>query len=164
MLRIAVRPLHRFVRGSWCWLQDPPIHRVSPEMAETAGRTAWKPASSSFEARPAPMTRSLWLNRIWMMMLVLSFASMAHATERRNTALVTAVQKVRMSVVNIHSEKTASSKDTLFVASRGRKVNGMGTGIVIDERGYIVTNYHVVHEVDSLRATLHECPAHGRIQ
>ena len=30
----------------------------------------------------------------------------------------------------------------------------MGTGVIIDERGYIVTNHHVVNGVDSLRVTL----------
>ncbi|MBW3542408.1 MAG: trypsin-like peptidase domain-containing protein [Planctomycetes bacterium] len=30
----------------------------------------------------------------------------------------------------------------------------MGTGVVVDERGYIVTNHHVVNGVDSLRVTL----------
>ncbi|MBM82865.1 MAG: serine protease [Planctomycetaceae bacterium] len=55
------------------------------------------------------------------------------------------------SIVNIHSEKTARDNGTLF--TKGRKVNGMGTGIVVDERGYIVTNYHVVADVDVLRVT-----------
>jgi serine protease Do len=32
----------------------------------------------------------------------------------------------------------------------------MGTGILIDERGYIVTNHHVVNGVDTLRVTLED--------
>ena len=32
----------------------------------------------------------------------------------------------------------------------------MGTGIIIDERGYIVTNQHVIAGVDSLRVTLYD--------
>lgn len=36
----------------------------------------------------------------------------------------------------------------------GRQVNGMGTGVVIDERGYIVTNYHVVEGVRQIQVTL----------
>jgi serine protease Do len=55
--------------------------------------------------------------------------------------------------VNIHSERTARDRDD---GDGGRKVNGMGTGIVIDERGYIVTNQHVIADVDSLRVTLHD--------
>ncbi len=74
----------------------------------------------------------------------------------RLTPLVRAVQRTRPSVINIHTEKTAyDTGDALFQQSdAGRKVNGMGTGIVIDERGYIVTNHHVVQDVDTLRCTL----------
>ena len=31
----------------------------------------------------------------------------------------------------------------------------MGTGVVIDPRGYVITNYHVVEDVDDIRVTLH---------
>ena len=81
-------------------------------------------------------------------------AASIYAANHRETPLVLAVQRVKGSVVNIHSEKTAQRKDTVFSSSGDRKVNGMGSGIIIDERGYIATNYHVVHEVDLLRVTL----------
>ena len=32
----------------------------------------------------------------------------------------------------------------------------MGTGIVLDPRGYMLTNYHVVDDVHSLRVRLHD--------
>ena len=35
-----------------------------------------------------------------------------------------------------------------------RQVNGMGTGILIDPRGYLITNYHVVEDVSDIRVTL----------
>jgi len=76
------------------------------------------------------------------------------ASDRRATPLVRAVQRAKASVVNIHSVKTTYSNDSLFTASKGRKVNGMGTGIIVDERGYIATNNHVVQGVESLRVTL----------
>ncbi len=66
-------------------------------------------------------------------------------SERRMTPLVNAVQRVEKSVVNIHTEKT-QSKDPVFGSPK--KVNGMGTGVIVDERGYIVTNEHVIHNVD----------------
>jgi len=86
-------------------------------------------------------------------LLFVAAASVGSASELRMTPLVRAVQRARPSVVNIHSVKTTLG-DELFGSGKRRKVNGMGTGIVIDERGYIATNYHVIKSVDSLRVTL----------
>jgi serine protease Do len=72
----------------------------------------------------------------------------------RETPIVTAVKRAQASVVNIHSVKTAYDEGSVFGSRQGRKVNGMGTGIVIDPRGYIVTNNHVVAGVESLKCTL----------
>jgi serine protease Do len=72
----------------------------------------------------------------------------------RQTPSVLAVHRVMPATVSIHSEKRARPGEPLTAA--GKKVNGMGTGIVIDERGYIVTNYHVVQDVDTLQVTLHD--------
>lgn len=77
----------------------------------------------------------------------------ATASDSRRTLLVKAVERVSNSVVNIHSEKTARDQPG-YGQVAARKVNGMGTGIIIDERGYIVTNQHVVLDTDSLRVTL----------
>jgi len=79
----------------------------------------------------------------------------AEESGRRQTPLVRAVQQSRHAVVNIHTEKTAAEeKDARFFNPRSRKVTGMGTGIVLDERGYIVTNYHVIQDVDLVTVTL----------
>ncbi len=78
----------------------------------------------------------------------------AEATESRRTLLVKAVERVSDSVVNIHSEKSSRDQTPGYGQVAARKVNGMGTGIIIDERGYIVTNQHVVMDTDSLRVTL----------
>jgi serine protease Do len=79
---------------------------------------------------------------------------LAATTSDRATPTVRAIQRIVPATVNIHSEKRARTGDALNPA--GKKVNGMGTGIVVDERGYIVTNYHVVQDVDSLQVTLHD--------
>ena len=70
--------------------------------------------------------------------------------------MVRAVKRAKPGVANIHSKKTAFAGDSLFSTRKGREVNGMGTGIVIDPRGYILTNHHVVNGVDSLRVTLED--------
>src|SRR5688572_25193892 len=72
----------------------------------------------------------------------------------RMTPIVKAVERATRSCVNIHSEKKAKTADVLFSAGKDKKISGMGTGIIVDERGYIVTNYHVVRDVESLRVTL----------
>ena len=78
----------------------------------------------------------------------------------RETAAVKAIRRAQSAVANIHSEKTADDSGSLFSVDRGRKINGMGTGIIIDERGYIVTNHHVVDGVDSLRVTTNDGSAY----
>lgn len=81
------------------------------------------------------------------------WAGHTQASSVRETPTVKAVQRVEASVVNIHSEKRAEEGGSLFSVDRSQKVNGMGTGIIFDERGYIVTNHHVVDGVDTLRVT-----------
>jgi serine protease Do len=74
----------------------------------------------------------------------------------RQTPIVDVVKRVRAAVVNIHSERTValSPEELLSTAPTQSRVNGMGTGIIIDPRGYIITNQHVVDEVSTLRVRL----------
>jgi serine protease Do len=79
----------------------------------------------------------------------------AAASELRVSPIVKAVQAARESVVNIRGEKTlAAAPGQTPGADAGRRVNGMGTGVVIDPRGYIMTNYHVVEGVHDIQVTL----------
>jgi len=74
--------------------------------------------------------------------------AIVQASELRETPIVRAVRGARPSVVNIRGEKTVSSLgEQASGVTPGRKVNGMGTGVVIDARGYILTNFHVVDGV-----------------
>jgi serine protease Do len=75
----------------------------------------------------------------------------AHASELRRTEMVRAVEKARPSVVNIRGQKTVRDE-----GAAAREVNGMGTGVVIDPRGYIITNNHVVEGVRRIEVTLHD--------
>ena len=57
--------------------------------------------------------------------------------------------------MNIHGEKSVPVDETKSGQPENlRRVNGMGTGVVIDERGYIVTNHHVVDGVPKIQVTL----------
>lgn len=76
-------------------------------------------------------------------------------SELRITPVVRAVQQARPSVVNIHGRKTVrAATPALNSREEFKQVNGMGTGVVIDPRGYVVTNYHVVEGVGRIQVTL----------
>lgn len=64
-------------------------------------------------------------------------------------SIVNAVEKVSKSVVNIASVRMM--QDQLF---RVFPVQGVGSGIIIDNRGHILTNNHVIDGSDRLRVTL----------
>ena len=88
----------------------------------------------------------------------LGLATQSMASDLRETPIVKAVQRVRGSVVNIRGEKTiatpaAPAGQSTASNSTGQRVNGMGTGVVIDQRGYIITNYHVVDGVRDIFVT-----------
>ena len=82
---------------------------------------------------------------------LLAFSSFACAEDLRRTAIVRAIETSRDSVVNIHGEKFVSDSGD---DTEDRRVNGMGTGVVIDARGYAVTNFHVVDGVREIEVTL----------
>ncbi len=69
----------------------------------------------------------------------------------RFTPIVRAVQDCSPAVVNIQGQKSVADP---AVAAGQRQVNGMGTGVVIDSRGYILTNHHVVDGVRQINVTL----------
>jgi serine protease Do len=84
----------------------------------------------------------------------LGLAAQTMASDLRETPIVKAVQHARGSVVNIRGEKTVAAPAGQSTASGvSQRVNGMGTGVVIDQRGYIITNYHVVDGVRDIFVT-----------
>ena len=64
-------------------------------------------------------------------------------------SIVNAVEKVSKSVVNIASVRMM--QDQLF---RIFPVQGVGSGVIIDNRGHILTNNHVIEGTDRIRVTL----------
>lgn len=87
------------------------------------------------------------------------------ASETRRTAIVEAVDKVHESVVSISSEKKAESHSRWPFSQEENqrpRVSGMGSGVLIDRRGYILTNHHVVDKVQGIMVQLFDgttCPA-----
>lgn len=106
--------------------------------------------------------------RRWIAILGLSLASLipcigaraalpVAAGNARRTPLVEIIEKVKDSVVNIHSERTVPAhqpEEPFALPVTPNRVNGMGTGIIIDPRGYIITNHHVIDDVQVIRARL----------
>jgi len=100
---------------------------------------------------PASLARVISFNAILFSCLSISIGG---ETSVRETALVRAVRECRGAIVNIHTEKPAEgSRENRFFSRKDRKVTGMGTGIVVDERGFIVTNCHVIHQVEKIIVT-----------
>ena len=75
----------------------------------------------------------------------------------RATPEVKAIRRASPSVVNISSEKKAASNSRWpFSAEEAKRptVSGMGTGVIVDGRGYILTNHHVVDKVQGIEVHL----------
>ncbi|TWU41422.1 Periplasmic serine endoprotease DegP precursor [Novipirellula aureliae] len=79
-------------------------------------------------------------------------------SDHRLTPTVMAIRRASPAVVNIHGQKTIRATAAGMAGANGpdsfRQVNGMGTGVIIDPRGYVITNYHVVEDVDDILVTL----------
>jgi len=74
------------------------------------------------------------------------------SADLRRTPIVRAIESQRDAVVNIHGQKLVGSSTE--ADGELRRVNGMGTGVIVDPRGYVVTNYHVVEGVRRIEVTL----------
>ena len=115
---------------------------------------------------PLPMSRRLFLGLVGVTLANLGLTSSpptSVAGEARKTPVVKAVARVQASVVNISSEKKAGSSSRWpFSAEESQRprVNGMGTGVIIDGRGYILTNQHVVDKVNTIEAHLADGSSH----
>ena len=71
----------------------------------------------------------------------------------RTTPVVRAVAKAAPAVVNISGRKPANQPQQLL-AGNDPEVNGMGTGLIIDKRGYVLTNHHVIAGIDRIQVRL----------
>lgn len=86
--------------------------------------------------------------------LPLACSTASAVSPERLTPVVRAVRDARPAVVNIQGQKSIADDDSTH-SNATRQVNGMGTGVIIDPRGYILTNHHVVDGVRRINVTLH---------
>ncbi|MGI5832610.1 MAG: S1C family serine protease [Thermoguttaceae bacterium] len=90
----------------------------------------------------------------------------------KKNAFALAYDAAAPSVVSIRGEKRFdvsevkkdSYKRQLAEKSKHESVMGMGSGIIMDERGYIVTNYHVVKGLENIRVTTFDGTVYRNIE
>src|SRR5262245_38463663 len=70
----------------------------------------------------------------------------ARAQYSRETPIVKAVRKTQAGIVSIKAEKKGNW---------GRK-ESVGAGVIVDERGYVVTNRHVIAAADNVTVRLYD--------
>jgi len=93
-------------------------------------------------------------------------------TESRQNAIVRAAQKVGPAVVSISVVQTRTVREEPFFSPSGdeffdefwgrffppreykEKINSLGSGVIINPEGYILTNEHVVRGAEELKVTL----------
>ncbi len=85
--------------------------------------------------------------------IVQSTARTAASRSARQTPIVNAIRRASPSVVNLHGQKTVRGDSG---GGAFKQVNGMGTGVVVDPRGYVITNYHVIEDVRDIQVTLYD--------
>ncbi|MFT7619780.1 MAG: serine protease Do, partial [Planctomycetota bacterium] len=87
------------------------------------------------------------------------------AKNRRRSPVVLAVEKIGPSVVSINTQKLVNRRSLFgdvfdFGDADTRSRNGryqnysLGSGVIIDEKGYVVTNDHVVQRADIITVSL----------
>jgi serine protease Do len=76
------------------------------------------------------------------------------ANEVRSNWATDAYQQNCPSVVFIQGDKVEDRRGGTVDSER--TFNGMGSGIIIDERGYIITNYHVVRDIRKIQVKTHD--------
>ena len=90
----------------------------------------------------------------------------------KKNAFALAYDAAAPSVVSIRGEKrfdlaevkTDPYKRQLVEKSKQESVTGMGSGIIMDERGYVITNYHVVKGLQNIQVTTFDGTVYRNIE
>ena len=111
---------------------------------------------------------SVWLYAL-MFILADPFPVLYGEVSNRRTPVVIAVEKAAPAVVNINTEETAPARANPFrkfgnpffdkffqdlLPRRNSKRRSLGSGVIIDPRGYIITNEHVVAKSTRIKVSL----------
>ncbi|HSJ76717.1 MAG TPA: hypothetical protein VK899_11175, partial [Gemmatimonadales bacterium] len=77
-------------------------------------------------------------------------------TAARRTPVVVVAEKVSPAVVNISAESTVREVDPffgLFFGPTTRSAQSLGSGLIIDPNGIVVTNAHVIEGASRIQVT-----------
>ena len=125
-----------------------------------------EPARSVRRPRPARGGRGACGRWLTVALLLASAAPLpGHAEDPflRRTATVDVVERVGPTVVNITTEQTVQQRQRrfrnpffrdFFEPRLPRRAQSLGSGVVIDAEGHVLTNAHVVGRADVIRVTL----------
>jgi S1-C subfamily serine protease len=107
---------------------------------------------------------------LWLALSVLTAAPTLHATtDIRRDAVVQVVEDVMPSVVNVATESIVESRDIYdelwrrfyVYPSRPEVRSSLGSGVIISDDGYILTNLHVVKRANRIQVKLSDAAGGG---
>ena len=82
-------------------------------------------------------------------------------TASRRTAIVTAVAVASPAVVNISAIRRVETRSTFdewfwgeVTLPRRRALREVGSGVIVDKKGHILTNHHVIRDADKITVTI----------
>lgn len=101
--------------------------------------------------------------------LIFVFTNLIYTAENiRETPIVKAVKKISPAIVNISTERIISVRNDPFFGyghgifdeqdfgTRQYKASSLGSGVIIDKDGYILTNDHVISKASKIIITLND--------
>ncbi len=95
---------------------------------------------------------------LFLSLLCIPLGSTHDVAQSRRTAIVNAVEKASPAVVNISTTKEVRRfsfwDDWWEQIPYTRKLHGLGSGVIVDRNGYIITNHHVIEDADSIKVIL----------
>lgn len=122
----------------------------------TAGRDAIR------EALGAPESRAALSANAWAQAAAPRLNSIS-ASPRR-TVVVEIARRVSPAVVSIGVEKTTYQRDPVYrdslffpyyqIVPHKKQFPYLGSGVIIDKEGHVLTNYHVIEDAESITVTL----------
>lgn len=113
----------------------------------------------------------MFVRRLLILLFFTFFTVSSVGAAERRTAVVAAVAKARGAVVNIRTEQIVRRSNSPFfgfgdsifeqffndmLSPRSYKTQSLGSGVIIDPAGYILTNAHVVNKASKIFVALPE--------